>query len=223
MTAAVTGPATRTGRERVLAAAIETFAQGGYEGTSIRDIAEAAGLTSSLLFYHFKSKADLYIAVVESQLDRIVARLDRALAGATDAYSQLVAFTYVYLDCFIEEAPGLIVVNREYFLLPPDVGPPVGRRYHRDVIGRIEQILTLGVAEGRFRPLDAPVCAIAIDAILKSFLRKRHPYVDPALREVIAAQVLDYYVLGLLPEEEGVGARWRLARATAASQWMPAS
>ena len=47
----------RTGtRERIKQVALELFTEQGYEGTSLREIAERLGVTKAALYYHFKSK-----------------------------------------------------------------------------------------------------------------------------------------------------------------------
>lgn len=52
-------------RERILAAAIEAFGTCGYDGASTNQICAAAGLSKGLLFHYFKSKENLYMAVVK--------------------------------------------------------------------------------------------------------------------------------------------------------------
>ena len=53
------------GRERILDAGREMFGTRGYDATSIAEIGERAGITKSVLYHHFGSKAGLYRAVVE--------------------------------------------------------------------------------------------------------------------------------------------------------------
>lgn len=52
-------------REAILSAAESTFIALGYDGTSMREIAEAAGVAQALLHYHFQTKENLYEAVFE--------------------------------------------------------------------------------------------------------------------------------------------------------------
>ena len=63
-------------RERAVAVALELFTAQGFEQTSLREIAERLGITKAALYYHFKSKEQLFAAVMESMLvpvDAIVA------------------------------------------------------------------------------------------------------------------------------------------------------
>lgn len=58
-------------RDRILKPAAALFRRRGYERTSVREIAEAAGITSGSLFYHFASKEDLLVAVMLEGLQSI--------------------------------------------------------------------------------------------------------------------------------------------------------
>ncbi len=53
-------------RREILRVAEEIFARKGYSATSTREIAEAAGVTKGLLFYHFQTKERLYLTVIEN-------------------------------------------------------------------------------------------------------------------------------------------------------------
>ena len=54
---------------RILKVAAERFAENGYRGTSIEDIAQGAGISRSSLFWHFRSKEGLLRAVIEETLE----------------------------------------------------------------------------------------------------------------------------------------------------------
>ncbi|HYY05440.1 MAG TPA: TetR family transcriptional regulator, partial [Candidatus Limnocylindria bacterium] len=51
-------------RERILGIALEAFAEKGFEGTRLADIAGPAGLSHPTLLYHFNSKEELYATVI---------------------------------------------------------------------------------------------------------------------------------------------------------------
>ena len=70
-------------RQRIVDAAIETFAEHGFGASSTRDIAARAGVTQGLLTYHFASKDELWRAAADQIFDGLVAALalDAAAAG----------------------------------------------------------------------------------------------------------------------------------------------
>lgn len=63
---AAAGPADGTGRERLLAAAVELFAERGYAATGIAEICARAGVAKTALYWHFESKEGLLAEVIET-------------------------------------------------------------------------------------------------------------------------------------------------------------
>jgi AcrR family transcriptional regulator len=62
-------------RARIQQVAVELFTEHGYEGTSLREIAERLGVTKAALYYHFKSKEDIVASLVEDyygELDELI-------------------------------------------------------------------------------------------------------------------------------------------------------
>jgi AcrR family transcriptional regulator len=53
-------------RERILEAALDLFAERGYAGTSVADLAKQLGITKAALYYHFASKSDILAALIEA-------------------------------------------------------------------------------------------------------------------------------------------------------------
>ena len=69
--------AARPTSDRLLSAAVALFAERGFHGTSIRDIAERAGVNVAAGHYHYGSKEGLYLAVLRAQFAEVRARLER--------------------------------------------------------------------------------------------------------------------------------------------------
>ena len=75
-------------REQILDVALDVFANSGFHGASMNDIAEAAGVTKPVLYQHFDSKRDLYQALIEEVGNRLRTNIDKATAEATNGKSQ---------------------------------------------------------------------------------------------------------------------------------------
>ena len=58
-------------REQIRVVALEMFAERGYAGTSLREIAERLGVTKAALYYHFKSKEDIVRSFTEDYFGRL--------------------------------------------------------------------------------------------------------------------------------------------------------
>ncbi len=92
-----------TTREKLLAAAKEQFAEKGFYGASISDVAGKVGLTKQALLYHFKRKEDLYAEVLEEISQRLL-RLVSTTASNSDTPERQ------FEDIFL----GLYAASREY-------------------------------------------------------------------------------------------------------------
>ena len=71
----------RNGRTRILDEAARLFLARGYAETTLRDIADAAGVKAGSIYYHFDSKEELLGEVLDTGIERIATTLDTALAA----------------------------------------------------------------------------------------------------------------------------------------------
>lgn len=90
----LSGPARR---ERLEAAAIEVFAERGYDATVLGDIATAAGVTRTVLYDHFRSKRDLYLHLLERQNEAMLAEVGAGITGSGAGQARLRATIAAYL------------------------------------------------------------------------------------------------------------------------------
>ncbi len=83
-----------TTRDRILAAAAEVFAQRGYEGAAVSDIARRAGFTTGAIYGRFRDKAELLLEVVrgmlESQQEAALLAASAGESGVTARFDELV-------------------------------------------------------------------------------------------------------------------------------------
>ncbi len=59
------------------------FAERGYQGTSVEEIADRAGISKPILYGHFGGKEGLYAVVVDREIDRIVSTITDAISSGT--------------------------------------------------------------------------------------------------------------------------------------------
>jgi AcrR family transcriptional regulator len=70
-------------RDAILATAASRFRREGFERTSVREIAQALGMTSGSLFYYFATKEELLVAIMEEGVRDIIQSVRDGLAGET--------------------------------------------------------------------------------------------------------------------------------------------
>jgi len=127
-------PLTATTRESILAAAQRLFTERGFDGTSLRQIADAVGTTKAAVYYHFPAKEHLLLELTRPWLDAmsaLVTEIRSSERDGCDAESTLAA----YLDLFVEHLPVLHMLTGD----PATANhPDIGRRA-RTLVDSIQQ------------------------------------------------------------------------------------
>jgi AcrR family transcriptional regulator len=92
-------------RAAILEAARAAFADAGYHETSLDGVAERAGVSKALLYEHFSSKRELYIAVLEMHVHELVERISGAVGAAEPGEDRMRAGLEAFFG-FVEERRG---------------------------------------------------------------------------------------------------------------------
>jgi TetR/AcrR family transcriptional regulator len=108
-------------RTRALAAATRLFAERGFDGTSIQNIADEVGVTKPAVLHHFPSKEDLRRAVLEGILEHWREVLPRLLLAATASTDRFDAVFGELHRFFVADPDRARLVARELFDRPGDV------------------------------------------------------------------------------------------------------
>lgn len=115
-------PATGT-REAILDNALQLFEMQGYDGTSLRQIAEAVGTTKAALYYHFPAKEHLLVELTRPMIDELSNLVTRLRADAALALKP-VDVLGIYLDVFLGHLPLVALMARDPATQNhPDIGP----------------------------------------------------------------------------------------------------
>ena len=90
-------------RIQLLRVAGTLFAEHGYHGLSMEALADAAGVSKPVLYQHFPSKRDLYLALVADAVEEMEGRVRGALEGTTENKARIAGAVGAYFD-FVEDA-----------------------------------------------------------------------------------------------------------------------
>lgn len=158
-----------TSRMAILKAATEEFALKGYAGARTEGIANAAGVNHTLLFYHFKSKEQLYCAVLETVFSEWNDRVSRGLDLEAPAKERLLAYVDSYFD-FIAEFPLSPKLVQQEHMRQGNTGSDhlhrMVERYVRPVHRKLVALLKEGVSRGEFHDVDIEHCIHSISALI---------------------------------------------------------
>ena len=95
----------RDAKEKLLPAAAQLFAERGFAGVSIREVAAAAGVNSALISYHFGGKEGLYEAVVTAQFERVISRFEKIVAAEGTPQEKVKAYADLIRRNHTEDQP----------------------------------------------------------------------------------------------------------------------
>jgi AcrR family transcriptional regulator len=165
-------------RGEIMAKASRLFYERGYAATSIRDIAEAVGISSSTMYHHFTNKQEVLFAITSRFMtdfvDATVPTLRDRSRTPTDRVREMVR---VHLTLSEDRRPELLVGNPIRYALNPEqkrTGVAFQRRYH----DAVRDVLDEGCAAGEFAVEDVDITTMAILDMLngvREWLRSSGP------------------------------------------------
>ena len=147
-------------REKILDAAEELFARRGFAGVGLSELAETVGLGKSSLFHHFRSKAQLYAAVVERILIDIENALVRALAAGGSPVERLDRWIDTIIDLLGERPSHSRLLLRSMFEDDELSGAleeeQAADRALARILDAVGNLLREGMARGELRAASIP-------------------------------------------------------------------
>jgi AcrR family transcriptional regulator len=140
-------------RTRILAEATRLFMAYGYNGISMREIAEAVGVSKAGLYYHFKDKEDLFLAILHESLGAMERITAAARAAGPTARAQVGALVRA-LFAQPADQRAIIRLGQEIAHISPAARADFGRRYQEQFIGQVAGLLGDAVARGELRAIE---------------------------------------------------------------------
>lgn len=141
----------------VLDAARAVFVAHGYHGASMDDIGVRAGMSKPVLYTHYASKLDLYLAVLQGYLDRMVDGIRDALADANGQEDKVRRAVLAYFDFVDEDAGGHTLVFES-----PVPSEPCVRWRVRNAMGECAVLVSAELRAAGMDDVRAYACAFGV-------------------------------------------------------------
>ena len=139
------------GRERILRAAYGLFVESGYRSVSMQQIAEASGIQKATLYHHFRSKEDLFVAIVRSVNQHTADDVAAVIAEGGSAEEQLVKMA----------AQSFRRSQSHYSRLLTDIQENLDPERRKEILKEqafpsdlLEEIVRTGIANGELPDVD---------------------------------------------------------------------
>ncbi|MCQ8279559.1 TetR/AcrR family transcriptional regulator [Acetobacteraceae bacterium KSS8] len=178
---------------KLMGGAADLIARNGYSGFSYADLAERFGLRKASIHYHFPSKTDLVVAVVEQGRARIASQIAVLEAGAPVATEQLRVYVDFWRRCIRDgTVPFCLaaVLGAELPGLPDPVAQAV-RRHFADLADWLSRVLALGAEQQTMRlPMPASAEAEILMATIYGAMLAARAFDDPDRFDAIVEAAL---------------------------------
>ena len=108
-------------RAQLLSAALEVFTAAGYHSAAMDEIADRANVSKPVLYQHFPSKLDLYLAVLDIHIDSLIFEIQRAVASTKDNSDRVSATVNAYFDFINREGEAFRLLFESDMSVEPQV------------------------------------------------------------------------------------------------------
>ncbi|MBP7985120.1 MAG: TetR/AcrR family transcriptional regulator [Bacteroidaceae bacterium] len=136
-------------RQKLVDVARQLFAKNGLENTTMNDIALASDKGRRTLYTYFKSKEDVYFAVIESELERLSDRMDEVAAKKIRPQDKVIELIYTHLSMIKETVVRNGNLRAEFFRNIWMV-EKVRKNFDEDEIELFRKVFAEGKADGEF-------------------------------------------------------------------------
>ena len=186
-------------RARILEAAVKQFSVNGYNKASVDSICEQAGVSKGAFYHHFKTKQDVFLALLDGWLQTF----DQAIEASKDQpvpeiFQQMTEyFPYIFqsasdnLPMFLE---FMLQASRDETIWQASIAPY--RRYHKHFASLIKR----GVAEGSFVDVDPNLAARLIVSAAMGLLLQSLLDPEGAKWEKVARETMQVMMTALTRE-----------------------
>ena len=195
-------------RAKIAAAAEELFAERGFDGAAIRDIARKAGVNGAMIHYYFGNKEGLYHALLEGAASRVRALLVETTGKSGSTRERLASFVDAYAAYTLSQPNLARILYREMLTGARHI-KQIAQQYATANYNMLKGLISDGVERGELRPVDAELTPISLMGMVVIFQFLR-PIISVALGKTeydqrfvgrVAAHTIDLFLYGAVADE----------------------
>ena len=135
-------------RAQLLTAALEVFTAAGYHAAAMDEIADRAGVSKPVLYQHFPSKLDLYLAVLDMHIDSLVFAIQKAIASNRENSSRVAATVEAYFGFIDSEGEAFRLLFESDMSLEPQVRERLNRMTY-DCAAAVSAVISIDTGLGK--------------------------------------------------------------------------
>lgn len=183
-------------QKQIIDIACRLFARRGYEGTSLRDIAEEAKITKAALYYHFPNKEALYHRIVLDSLRALIDSVRGAVDLAPTGLEKVRQFMLVSADFMDGDRDSWMAGSNAFWMGAASEPRALAIALRNEYESLLRSCIAQAVKTGEFRESNIPLTGRFLLSALTQITRWHNPKGALSTREVIE-QYLDMALHGL--------------------------
>jgi AcrR family transcriptional regulator len=183
-------------REKILESAKSLFIEHGYHGLAMREIAEALGVTKPALYYHFKDKEELFLAILHKNLNDIEAGIDAILAQNGSSKEAIYLFIQQILNQSANDRAVIVLEIQESKQLSEAARNEFYGVYQEKFIQKLQDLFGRGIKNGEFRAIDPAFATWTLLGILYPYLAMGRES-SGALSDEKIKMIFDIFINGI--------------------------
>jgi AcrR family transcriptional regulator len=190
-------PTRRDRREDILQASLHLFAEKGFHGTSMRDIAREAEITEGLIYHYFESKRDLFRAIIDEYSFLPLLRTLPELAEQLDLRALLIVLARGFFDVLKQNTELVRVLLQEIQVFPEEKEAFFADAVNESIL-ELSRILEARMNERARAQVDPQVAArLFFNALLAFFVEQEilgGKHLLPADENSYVSHLVDMFV-----------------------------
>ena len=135
-------------RALLLSAALEVFTAAGYHSAAMDEIADRANVSKPVLYQHFPSKLELYLAVLDLHIDSLVFAIQKAIASNRENSSRVAATVEAYFGFIDSEGEAFRLLFESDMNLEPQVRERLNRMTY-DCAAAVSAVISIDTGLGK--------------------------------------------------------------------------
>jgi AcrR family transcriptional regulator len=154
-------------RAQILRAARAIFIERGYLAARVDDVAKRADLSKGAVYFYFKSKRDIFDALVDEENQATLSYLSAAREDPRPAHLKLIELGWRYLDYFagLKSPPRFFLLMSEMAIRDDDIRERV-TAIHERFVAETAQLIGEGIEAGHFKQIDPRAAALLLKAFV---------------------------------------------------------
>lgn len=181
-------------REELIQIAVDFFSENGFQGTSIRDIANKLGVSISVIYHYFNNKEELWSAIIEYSVKNLPEKLELAVMGGGHALERLRRLLRAHLTASSDYSKETIIFLSKQDRIS-EVGELASKEIEIKVLNIYVRILEELQREGWVKTHNIKILAFNVLGVINWYLRWYRPD-GPMTADSLYEEIITFILYG---------------------------